>query len=197
MENILHEFNEKVISLMTDFLKNSMEVGGLSEFTSNLEDNLMQLGYNLTRFSLEYAEEIIFKLNQCLPRGLKVFKVTEPVMKAGKIAFAGFTITIGNDKISSKDICEKLRAFFELEEINIEKKSKKGLKTVNIKEGIHSFDIIEKFDNVELNITLTAGSSDNVNPNLVVSAFQKYSDVEYDIDITRNDLYNSEMELFR
>ena len=142
-------------------------------------------------------EEIIFKLNQCLPRGLKFFKVTEPVMKAGKIAFAGFTITIGNDKISSKDICEKLRVFFELEEINIEKKSKKGLKTVNIKEGIHSFDIIEKFDNVELNITLTAGSSDNVNPNLVVSAFQKYSDVEYDIDITRNDLYNSDMELFR
>ena len=64
MENILHEFNEKVISLMTDFLKNSMEVGGLSEFTSNLEDNLMQLGYNLTRFSLEYAEEIIFKLKE-------------------------------------------------------------------------------------------------------------------------------------
>jgi len=62
MENILHDFNEKVISLMTDFLKNSMEVGGLSEFTSNLEDNLMQLGYSLTKFSLEYAEEIIFKI---------------------------------------------------------------------------------------------------------------------------------------
>ena len=52
MEDILYDFNEKVISLMTDFLKNSMEVGGLSEFTSNLEDNLMQLGYNLTKFSL-------------------------------------------------------------------------------------------------------------------------------------------------
>ena len=64
MENILHDFNEKVISLMTNFLKNSMEVGGLSEFTSNLEDNLMQLGYNLTKFSLEYAEEIIFKIEE-------------------------------------------------------------------------------------------------------------------------------------
>lgn len=62
MEDILHDFNEKVISLMTEFLKNSMEVGGLSEFTSNLEDNLMQLGYNLTKFSLEYAEEVIFKI---------------------------------------------------------------------------------------------------------------------------------------
>lgn len=64
MEDILYDFNEKVISLMTDFLKNSMEVGGLSEFTSNLEDNLMQLGYSLTKFSLEYAEEIIFKIKE-------------------------------------------------------------------------------------------------------------------------------------
>ena len=64
MENILHDFNEKVISLMTDFLKNSMELGGLSEFTSNLEENFMQLGYNLTKFSLEYGEEIIFKIKE-------------------------------------------------------------------------------------------------------------------------------------
>ena len=64
MEDILYDFNEKVISLMTEFLKNSMEVGGLSEFTSNLEDKLMQLGYNLTKFSLEYAEDIIFKIKE-------------------------------------------------------------------------------------------------------------------------------------
>jgi len=64
MEDILYDFNEKVISLMTDFLKNSMEVGGLSEFTSNLEEKLMELGYNLTKFSLEYAEDIIFKIKE-------------------------------------------------------------------------------------------------------------------------------------
>lgn len=64
MEDILYDFNEKVISLMTNFLKTSMEVGGLSEFTSNLEENLMQLGYNLTKFSLEYAEDIIFKIKE-------------------------------------------------------------------------------------------------------------------------------------
>ncbi len=64
MENILHDFEEKVISLMTEFLKNSMTVGGLSEFTGNLEEKLMQLGYDLTMFSLEYAEDIIFHLKE-------------------------------------------------------------------------------------------------------------------------------------
>ncbi len=64
MENILHDFEEKVISLMTEFLKSSMETGGLSNFTDNLMDGLMQLGYDLTKFSLEYAEDIIFKIKE-------------------------------------------------------------------------------------------------------------------------------------
>ena len=58
MENILHDFQEKVISLMTNFLKSSMETGGLSDFTDNLLDKLIQLGYYLTKFLLEYAEKL-------------------------------------------------------------------------------------------------------------------------------------------
>ena len=49
---------------MTEFLKSSIQTGGLSNFTDNLMDNLMQLGYDLTKFSLEYAEDIIFKLKE-------------------------------------------------------------------------------------------------------------------------------------
>lgn len=64
MENILHDFNENVISLMTEFLKNSILEGGLSNFTDDLNDKLMKLGYDLTKFALEYAEEIIFNLKE-------------------------------------------------------------------------------------------------------------------------------------
>ena len=46
MENILHDFEEKVISLMTEFLKNSITDGGLSKFTDDLNDRLMQLGHH-------------------------------------------------------------------------------------------------------------------------------------------------------
>ena len=64
MENILHDFNENVISLMSEFLKNSIIEGGLSNFTDDLNDRLMRLGYDLTKFALEYAEEIIFNLKE-------------------------------------------------------------------------------------------------------------------------------------
>lgn len=142
-------------------------------------------------------EEIITKLNTCLPRGIQVFDVTEPLMKAGKIAFASFTIRLSNDKISTSVITLKLKELFTLETIEIEKKSKKGLKTVDIKPGIKNYKIEEKFDDVLLEVTLSAGSADNVNPTLLITALEKYTDKTFDVDITRNDLYNSDMELFR
>ena len=142
-------------------------------------------------------EEIILKLNKCLPRGIQVFDVTEPVMKAGKIAFAEFLVKLKSENANTSVISEKLSQFIALDKIEIEKKSKKGLKTIDIKQGIKSFEIEEKFDFVLLRVVLTAGSSDNVNPNLLVTAFEDFSKLTVDADITRIDLYNSEMELFR
>lgn len=147
----------------------------------------------------EYSfEEIISKLNDCLSRGIRVFKVTEPVMKAGKIAFANFTLKIGDDKTSSKLICEQINELLFQDSIEIEKRTKKKtLKTVDIKPAVKYYEVTEMFDFAQLDITLSAGSTDNVNPNLFVSAlFNKYN-VEYDVDITRNELYNSDMEIFR
>ena len=137
------------------------------------------------------------RLNACLPRGIRVFDATEAVMKAGKVAYASFTLLIGNPIIATGKIAAQLRELLESESIEIEKKSKKGMKTVDIRPGIRSFEITERFDAAELNIVLSAGSSDNVNPNLILTALSRQTGEEYNADITRNDLYNSDMELFR
>lgn len=142
-------------------------------------------------------EEIISKLNACLPKGLRVFDVTEPVMKAGKIAYASFTIRISEDHTPSSAICESLNRMLSKEKIEVEKKSKRGLKTVDIRQGIKSYDIKEMLDCAVLEAVLSAGSSDNVNPNLLVTALEAETGLDYNLDITRNDLFNSDMELFR
>ena len=72
-------------------------------------------------------EDIIEKLNSCLPRGIRVFSVTEAVMKAGKIAFASFCIRLSLDKKPSSLICAQLRELLGRNEILIEKRSKKGM----------------------------------------------------------------------
>lgn len=142
-------------------------------------------------------KEIKQNLNACLPRGLRVFDVTDPIMKAGKIAFASFTVKLSGDRLRSSEICAALSELLSQDSIEIEKKSKKGMKTVDIKQGVKKYEIKEMFDYAVLDIILSAGSSDNVNPNLIVSALTDKTGVEYDVDITRNDLYNSDMELFR
>ena len=79
----------------------------------------------------------------------------------------------------------------------LEKKSKSGYKNVDLKKSIKKYTLSEKFDFTELEITLSAGSTDNANPNLVITALQNATGEEFYADITREDLYNSDMELFR
>lgn len=62
MENILHDFNEKVISLVGNCLKNSITENGISDFTNDLESEMIKFGSQITQFLVEYAENIIFKL---------------------------------------------------------------------------------------------------------------------------------------
>ena len=71
------------------------------------------------------------------------------------------------------------------------------MKTVDIKPAVKKYEISEKFDFACLDVTLSAGSSDNVNPNLLISALQQKTGEEYEVDITRNDLYNADNEPFR
>ena len=64
MENILHDFNEKVINLVTNYLKNSISDGGLSNFTDDLVKEFAELGTKVASFLVNYAEETIFKLKE-------------------------------------------------------------------------------------------------------------------------------------
>ena len=64
MENILHDFNEKVISLVGNCLKNSITEKGISDFTNDLEKEMICLGKDITQFIVEYAENIIFNLKE-------------------------------------------------------------------------------------------------------------------------------------
>lgn len=62
MENILQYFNEKVINLVINYLKNSISDGGLSNFTDDLVKEFADLGTKICEFIVNYAEDIIFHL---------------------------------------------------------------------------------------------------------------------------------------
>ena len=64
MENILNHFNEKVISLTENYLKNFIFSKGISSFTEDLVAEFATFGSNLTQYMIELVEEEIFKINK-------------------------------------------------------------------------------------------------------------------------------------
>lgn len=65
MNNILHDSNLKITSLVETFMKNSLKNSNnefaLSDFTDNLMDSLMELGRNIVKEVINITEQSIFE----------------------------------------------------------------------------------------------------------------------------------------
>ena len=64
MEIFYTILTKKSISLVANCLKNSLTEKGISDFTNELEREMIVFGRNIVQFLVEYAENIIFKLKE-------------------------------------------------------------------------------------------------------------------------------------
>lgn len=140
--------------------------------------------------------EIIDRLNDCLPKGIRVFDVTEPKMKAGVIDKALYVLKLNCDDISSEELLKKTEELFSRDEIMVDKKSKSGIKQVNLKEYLTDYTISLVDDYVKIKIMLPAGSTLNVNPTLLVDALEKEYSLEIFPRVTRLNIFNKDGEEF-
>lgn len=165
----------------------------------------LSLGFAGMRESMDFKllddempfEEVKDRLNKCLPQGIVVYDVTEPQMKPGRISYALFNIKLSSPDMSASQLEETVKQLFSMDEIMMDKKSKAGIKEVDLKENICRYDISTIDNCVNINIILPAGSTNNVNPTLITDALKKYFDVEVDYDIVRLDIYNENVESFK
>ena len=135
-------------------------------------------------------EQVKLALSQVLPDGLSVISVAESVEKAGAVAFAEFLIEFESDDTA---LANSLSAFLSQDHILTEKKTKKGkMKEIDMAPSIKSFSISCN-NTIELNIVLSAGGDNNLNPVLLLSA---YGDLPY-YTVCRKKIYNSLMEEFK
>lgn len=141
-------------------------------------------------------DEIIAKLNNSLPMGIRVYQVTEPVMKPGVIAYGLFDIKINSADVPVDTLYKLTNNLFNMDEIMVEKRSKKGIREVDLKENFCKYTITQDTDNVNIQIILPAGSTTNVNPSLIVKAIGDINNIEIYADITRLDIYNGEVKSF-
>lgn len=118
--------------------------------------------------------EIMENLNNVLPVGIRVTKVTEPYMKSNDLAFAEYEICFEKED----DLTDKLRYAMDSGELVCEKAGKvngrKRIKEVNVSENIKKYSISENDDAVVMNVILPGGNTKNVNPMNLLAALNKY-----------------------
>ncbi len=141
-------------------------------------------------------DEIPERLNACLPDGIRVYKAAEPVMKAGDIAFARFSVFLYADGAADGNVYEDLLSLFAMDSILAEKKSKSGVKEIDLKPAAAEYKIEKRADGALLSVTLPAGGRENINPMLFVGALEKYFGLKPRWDITREALYDGQMDTF-
>lgn len=133
------------------------------------------------------------KLNAVCPPYICFFDATEPVKKAGDVAAAKFNIVFDDNN----EIGDALNQFLSRDSITVLKKTKKGdIKEIEVADKIKSFEVDTR-NNTVLNITLPAGSSENLNPELFLNKFFEEYGKYYCYVITRTSVLDADGNLFK
>lgn len=83
-----------------------------------------------------------------------------------------------------------MQKFFDVEEYLIEKKSKRGLNMVNIKDFIKSLETTDSHKKYGIKMHINAGNFSNLKPELVIKAMSKYLGFNAtDIEICRKKIF--------
>ena len=136
-------------------------------------------------------DKIKTSLNSVLPQYMQVISVFDAVLKAGKIAYAGFNIKINDPQ---NKLSEKIESFINKNEIIVEKTGQKGkVTTLDLKPHIKEFSLNNIQGVISVDVILPAGGSCNINPTLL---FDNINNIGF-YSVTRTMVYDENMKPFR
>ncbi|MDD6220816.1 MAG: TIGR03936 family radical SAM-associated protein [Clostridia bacterium] len=143
-------------------------------------------------------DDIAERLNAALPEGLSIVGAGESVMEPKEIAFALYSVEL---EFSSEDeaahFAGEAEKIISGGELNAQKKSKKGIKTVNLCEMIEDFSVSQNADICKISMTVAAGNTLNLNAELLIDTLEAAAgDEDYVRSIVREKLLTKDMKEF-
>lgn len=145
--------------------------------------------YEIMEVQLKENCEMNYVKQMKFPDGIKIVDAKYVDTKAslmGNIAFSEYIIKIEfKDSIPESGCIEKLENFMNQDEINYEKKTKKGtMKTVNARELIKSLSLIFNDDKeIILKGTMASSSNGSLSPELLGKLFAIYIGHDHKLDV--------------
>ena len=128
-------------------------------------------------------DEIKDRLNAVMPEGMQIIKVADQKQKITAIAKAEYSFSLVSE--NTDGLFSAVQALIEQPQILIEKKTKKGMKEVDIKPDMEIVSC-EKTDNsVDMVMRLPAGTQTNYNPSLFIESLKRTTDINFDAEKIR------------
>ena len=147
--------------------------------------------------------EALEALNRNMTEEMQVIEAYYPDTKFTELRWLSYTVSMKTAG-ASEEICERINAALSSDVIEIEKKTKSGIKPVNIRPLIKSADAF--FDGEEIRIVclLSADPSEFLNPEYMVKYLRESVGVLSDpcltneyYSILREEAYTADMQKFR
>lgn len=138
------------------------------------------LDFNITSESVPI--NAVEALNDVFPEGLRaieIYPLEDGGMKVGAIEWSQYRITWGFEGKVPTGFVDAVRELFGRPVVEIVKRSKRGEKTVNMKDLMRDLTITEGEDEVVAVVTTAAGNN-NMSPEYLTRAIRQYLP-EYDI----------------
>lgn len=152
------------------------------------------MDFNITDDNMPF-DEIRDKLNAVMPEGMHIVSVAEQVQKITAITKAEYSFSLVSENIT--EIYDALMELLAMPEILIEKKTKKGIKTVDIMPDLEIVSYELKENSVDMIIRLPAGTQTNYNPNLFIEALKNFRKMMFDVQkIRRTKILCENNEIF-
>lgn len=128
-------------------------------------------------------------LQPLMPRGIRVTGVAPAVQKVGLIASAAYTVTMPAGSAAALD------AYNSVERAVVTKKTKRGHKTLDLKEYLPCIDYKVDGENLHFSIVLPCGSGEalNLNPSLLMDFLQEQGAAHiWQCQVLRTHLYTQD-----
>ena len=143
-------------------------------------------------------DEIGRRLNSVLPDGLEIVAVTSPVNKVNEITEARYIIDIefasGGE---AEGFASGAAAVIESGVLNAEKRSKRGIQTVNLCEFTGDFSVSYAENRVRIDTCLATGTQRNLNASLLIdSLLGEFGAQPEKVSIERKEIYTANKKIF-
>lgn len=115
--------------------------------------------------------EVRDRMNDALPPDIRVVRVDLQKQKPDTIVSAVYEMTLTVPSRDGSSLRERFELFYASDKIEVEKRSKRGVKLVDLKPDCQVLRIDTLPNGIGLTLKTAAGTSYNVNPTLLTDAF--------------------------